>query len=117
MREYQRKWAIKNPDKIRAYIRKIRQTPKAKARYRAYHLRYNYGITPEKYDEMFKTQQGKCALCGGPPGKRGLFVDHDHRTKKVRGLLCDGCNWAVGAVEARAGLLGIYIYLQRGGKN
>ena len=114
MTEYQRKWRRDNPEKIRTYARKVAQTPKAKARYRKYRLLRSYGITQEMYEEMLSKQSGKCALCGGPPGKRGLFVDHNHKTGRVRGLLCDGCNWAIGAVEARAGLLDIYIYLTRG---
>ncbi len=47
-----------------------------------------YGITLEQYDRMFKRQAGKCALCRRPPGRTRLAVDHDHKTGRVRGLLC-----------------------------
>jgi uncharacterized protein with ParB-like and HNH nuclease domain len=39
-------------------------------------------------------QDDKCAICGRPESdfKNRLAVDHNHRTKKVRGLLCFQCN-------------------------
>lgn len=61
---------------------------------------YKYGITPEDFKQMFETQQGKCAICNEEPKtKRGLHVDHDHETGKVRGLLCHGCNVALGSFK------------------
>lgn len=55
-------------------------------------LRSRYGITTEQYDEMLAEQAGVCAICGNPPKKRRLYVDHDHDTGRVRGLLCAHCN-------------------------
>ncbi|MCK5641504.1 MAG: endonuclease VII domain-containing protein, partial [Gammaproteobacteria bacterium] len=55
-----------------------------------------YGITEEQYQEMLKAQDNGCWICGRPPGKKQLFVDHDHQTDKVRGLLCSQCNSAIG---------------------
>ncbi len=62
------------------------------------------------YDEqkMYAEQGGKCKLCtielhlpyrysADPQGAR---VDHDHKTGKVRGLLCHRCNAMIGMVEA-----------------
>lgn len=41
---------------------------------------------------------GSCALCHTTkPGKRGWNVDHCHTTGRVRGILCGGCNMALGA--------------------
>lgn len=59
-----------------------------------------YGITVEQYDELFKVQGGVCAICKKPEStkrrrrddSRMLSVDHCHKTGKVRGLLCHGCN-------------------------
>jgi hypothetical protein len=46
---------------------------------------------------MLEKGQGKCWICGGDePVGRALAVDHDHRTGKVRGLLCTRCNSGLG---------------------
>lgn len=72
------------------------------AQNRAANLRRNYGLTPEHYDEMFAAQNGVCALCGSPADPNGvraasrLHVDHDHETGRVRALLCNHCNRALG---------------------
>lgn len=60
-----------------------------------------YGITPETYKELFTKQEGKCAICSSSEvsvARRSynLFVDHDHGTGKVRGLLCHHCNAGLG---------------------
>jgi len=62
-------------------------------------LRKKYGLTQENYWEMFKSQGGVCALCGNPPEKRRLGVDHNHITEQIRDLLCQSCNVYVGQVE------------------
>lgn len=50
----------------------------------------NAGIA--EYEYRLKAQGGVCAICSKPPKRRRLCVDHNHRTGKVRGLLCDLCN-------------------------
>lgn len=66
-----------------------------------------YGITPQQYDEMLAAQNGVCAACKGQPRQgRPLCIDHCHKTKKIRGLLCDACNVCAGHLEsARSGLV------------
>lgn len=60
-------------------------------------LRARYGITLDEYRTICELQNGVCAICGQPPrGKRRLCVDHDHKTRRVRGLLCHYCNRALG---------------------
>jgi hypothetical protein len=54
-----------------------------------------YGITIAEYDEMFASQGGCCAICGGSTRER-LHVDHDHETGQVRMLLCRRCNMMLG---------------------
>jgi hypothetical protein len=56
-------------------------------------LRDAYGISLEDYQRMAGEQGGLCAICKQP---ERLVVDHDHRTGKVRGLLCAKCNSGIG---------------------
>jgi hypothetical protein len=60
----------------------------------------NHGITLEEYRLLKARQKNRCAICDRRPkkGKR-LCIDHCHRTKKVRGLLCVVCNVTVGFLE------------------
>ena len=53
------------------------------------------GITDADYQLLLAAQGGHCALCPNTPKTRRLHVDHDHRTGKVRGLLCHRCNRAL----------------------
>ena len=89
------------------------------ARYRAQHLKRQYNITVEDYDEMFEKQEGKCAICGSSsPGntRRNSYfsVDHCHSTGKVRGLLCHPCNTALGLLKDNPETItNILSYLQK----
>ena len=59
-------------------------------------LKRNFNLTVEDYEEILKHQKGVCAICGHPPRSKRLNVDHNHRTGKIRGLLCPFCNRALG---------------------
>ena len=48
---------------------------------------------------MFVDQQGCCAICTRPFVGQRPAVDHCHTTNKVRGLLCQKCNTAIGLLE------------------
>jgi len=102
-RNYQRLWRKRNREKWNATMRRWREKhPDAMHEiYRRKALRENYGLTVQQYEEMLKSQNGLCACCGQPPptGRR-LCVDHDHKTGKIRGLLCDGCNVTTGYLES-----------------
>lgn len=58
---------------------------------RSKHRNYLYSQR-HLYDVLLEFQGGGCAICGKPPGKRKLDMDHDHKTMEVRGLLCTTCN-------------------------
>lgn len=78
---------------MREYNEANKGTRKWKDRYKNKVLKKRYGVTLDKYNEMFKNQNGGCELCGkGPQKDNALCVDHHHGTMRVRGLLCHGCN-------------------------
>lgn len=62
-------------------------------------LKRLYGISLEQKQQMFTSQNGKCAICFLPitlSGKQSSTVDHNHSTGKVRQLLCHSCNCGLG---------------------
>jgi len=83
---------IKGVSKYYDTLKKYHNTHKAEARNR-YFIK-EYGITQENYDKMYAENNGTCLICGEYYGK--LFVDHDHKTGTVRGLLCSNCNAGLG---------------------
>jgi hypothetical protein len=67
---------------------------------------YKYGVTKEYLIELYQEQDGKCKICSEVPStQRGLHVDHCHESGKVRGLLCHGCNVALGSFKDDPDLL------------
>lgn len=61
----------------------------------------SYNISLELYNELFTKQNGCCAICNKHQSDlpRGLIIDHDHKTEKVRGLLCYSCNSSLGGIK------------------
>lgn len=82
------KYRIKNREIIR------RKSYEAK-------IKEDYGLSLNEYNELFKKQNGNCAICGKNQSvfKYKLAVDHCHKTNKIRGLLCGKCNTALGSLE------------------
>lgn len=100
-----REWRKKNPEKSKdADLRKV------------------YGITLQDKLNMLSSQAKKCAACGASwhgnkrykDSETGWLVDHDHKTGKIRGLLCDPCNRTIGqAKEDLHRLVSLTAYLTR----
>lgn len=108
-----------HPEQIKAYS--VRYSPVN----RANHRKWAYGVAAPEYEKMLAAQDGRCAVCGadnsGSVNKdgtfRSMFVDHDHATGKVRGLLCRSCNSALGyAHDNPEVLMKLAEYLNRGGE-
>jgi hypothetical protein len=55
-------------------------------------------ISDQQYDSLLQAQNNSCAICGihTSETERGLVVDHNHQTHKIRGLLCTRCNVGLG---------------------
>lgn len=71
------KWYRDNTDRVRARL-----------------LFRKYGITLERYNEILKSQNYCCAICDRNETEftNKLAVDHNHKSKNIRGLLCFHCN-------------------------
>jgi hypothetical protein len=91
---------------------KVKNWDKRLLRLQINRLKSRYGITPEDYDQMLKEQNGVCAICKVRK-KEKLHIDHDHKTGRVRGLLCGACNRALGLLKDNTDFLNKAIeYLQ-----
>ncbi len=91
--EYILEYRKKNPEKIKSITRKSWNKHKDK-----YNLDRKLG-GPSLYEELFKEQDGVCAICKQPEQSKRyktLCVDHNHDTEQIRGLLCSTCNRALG---------------------
>lgn len=95
-RKYMRKYSKTEERKI--WEKKYSNKPKTKLRRRNIFLLKHYGISLEYYNKMVKKQQGLCAICY-KKAKRDLDVDHNHKTGKIRGLLCRECNVGLGYLK------------------
>jgi len=95
--ETRKQYLINNKEKTKAYNKErwliLKETKP--------HLKVLYNITLEDYNVMFTKQDGCCLGCKQHRSlfKRDLCVDHCHTTGKVRGLLCDSCNKALGLIK------------------
>ncbi len=95
----QRAWSKRNPDR---------------------NLKSQIGITAEIKYERLKSQGGVCGACRAPQhhsrralGLSGWCADHDHKTKKFRGVLCNNCNLALGyAKDSPEILMALIKYLE-----
>ena len=56
-------------------------------------LRSRYGLTLEQFDAMLASQGNMCPVCLGTD--KVFCVDHNHKTLKVRGIVCLNCNLRV----------------------
>jgi hypothetical protein len=70
-------------------------------KHRRHNLARNYGLSGVDFDRMRVSQKGRCAICRSLPDEPHgvLVVDHDHMTDRVRQLLCNNCNTAVGLLR------------------
>lgn len=106
-------WRKKNPDKNRQTLKKfyyshkeeislqrkiLRKLNLNKIRNNENNWRYKkrYGISIEEKNKILLSQEGKCALCKKEISDFSAVTDHDHKTGKIRGILCRTCNFGLG---------------------
>jgi hypothetical protein len=123
-RERTAKYRRENPEKVKEIQKRsqdrIRDDPERLSKLRGWQTQYReqnrralsdgerhrkFGITPEGYSELLKSQNGTCAICKQPEtatrlGKvKALAVDHCHQSGAIRGLLCADCNTGIGKLR------------------
>lgn len=106
-----RAWCANNPEKVVISRKKTNEWHKQN-KDRVYNNihKYRYGITQADADLMSVRQNNLCAICKQSPqmtNKRNqkLFLDHCHATGKIRGMLCNNCNIAIGHAKESVEIL------------
>jgi hypothetical protein len=101
--EKQNEWRRNNKERVNKRKREWRKNHAEQYRLerRKGSLKRIYGITLEIYNDLLKLQNGACAICSstdhfGNKHTSNFQVDHDHKTNKIRGLLCSKCNRGLG---------------------
>lgn len=120
---YMKAWREANRDQVKANLQRWKaENKEAQAEYqkkyhaeyrerdgvqqifRERHLRKNYRLTTEDFNDLWNKQKGKCGACSvdmSPRGREGdsVCVDHNHETGMVRWLLCRSCNHGIGCLK------------------
>lgn len=87
------KWKEVNPEKA-----KEKQTQRT--------LKFLYNFTIEGKELLFEKQNGKCAICEKTLDSASkAHLDHNHKTKEIRGLLCHNCNRGIGYLKDNIDIL------------
>lgn len=102
--KYKVEWHKRNRDIVNKRSRKYYKNNKQKVL--AYSRKRLYNILEKEYQLLLKEQNFVCAICKSKCATyENLSVDHCHNTNKIRGLLCNRCNRALGMFEDNISLL------------
>lgn len=103
--------AIAAKRKARRLLPELKQYIKQK------HIQYTYDLLPDQWQALFVAQGEICAICKSarPNNKSNTWhTDHCHSTGKVRGILCNLCNVALGMFKDDMTLMQVAIdYLSK----
>lgn len=110
--KYFQEYKARNSESLRAKWRDASKKYHTYDNRRAKTLK-KYNLTAEDYESLCQLQEYKCKICRR---EITLVIDHDHKTLKVRGLLCNACNLAIGYLEDNVSRLESAIsYLEHSG--
>lgn len=101
-RKQKNNWRFVNKDEVNNKAREYRKHNFK--RFKGYKVKKEFGITLEEVNKMLKEQNYVCKICNKPETAidprtnktKALSIDHNHKTGKIRGLLCWPCNTAIG---------------------
>lgn len=88
---------VRESDRLRHQRRVAADSTAVRQGTRRQHLRREYGISQEQFEELRAVQGSRCAICRRR--RHDLHVDHNHRSGEIRGLLCGSCNRAIGLLR------------------
>ena len=81
---------------------------------RARGFKRKYNLTLEEIDAMLFRQNFSCPICRKDLRIFRRHIDHNHKTGKIRGILCGACNAGIGMLGDNVEVLSKAIdYLQR----
>lgn len=128
VREDFKAWRQANPQYHNDWMREYRKTEtggrlhRERERKRRLDKRYmfvrlcrSYGLEVSDFAWLLHSQGFRCGACRGTVSleDRQFAVDHCHKTGAVRGILCPGCNLALGQVRDNPEvLMCLYGYLK-----
>lgn len=109
-------WRANNLESVRERTKKnisklrLKDPDAWRLRMRKWRLKQIHGITLDQFVALFESQNGKCGVCdrglemsvsylAGENRDRIACLDHDHATGRVRGILCNSCNRAIGMLK------------------
>ena len=96
-----RKWKIRYPDKLKHYSWR-------------HGINKRYGMSEEKYNALYKAQKGRCFICRQKEtSRKHLSIDHNHKTGRIRGLLCVKCNFRLSIFEDSLWRKAATLYLRK----
>ncbi len=81
---------------------------------RTSYLKVRFNLSIDDFNKLLSSQKRKCKICkikfkfswdSKARVRMDCFVDHDHKTNKVRGILCMNCNTGLGHFKDNKNLL------------
>lgn len=80
--EQRRSWRLANQDReqVNDFRRRLKK----------------YGMTAAEFQRLWDAQGHRCACCGR---RCKPYIDHCHKTKRVRAILCNTCNRVLGLIK------------------
>lgn len=108
-----------NKERYKEYSKKYLEEHKEEIalKKRAVYYKKKFGITLEEFNKLVEEAGGKCSICekffDSTKRETSAVVDHCHKTGKIRGVLCNNCNAALGALgDSVERLQIVYDYLK-----
>ena len=115
-RELDRNWKRNNPEKRKAAAKRDRE--KYPERIQKYKIKYKesgktlewqrksrYGISKDDYEKLLINQNHVCPICKGDFIHKKKYIDHDHKTGIVRGIIHFKCNLLLGNAQDNTSIL------------